>query len=306
MANLLINVVATHRSTNSYDLLLRVRAITKRLSAAQPLEIAVDNVGKRVLGLIHDAAEGGKVNLKSNSSNVNGTTSNDDVGTPSGSTIKEDVLDGIRELLDELDQADKQISEYASEQVYPGETILIVGASRTIQKFLLDAARRRKFNILLVENYPQEHEIAHQNIINGAVRDSEEPVSAQNRLKSFTAAGLSVTIISDAQAFAMMPLVSKVILSAQGIFSNGGCTLVCGSKGIASIAKLHHVPVLILGAIYRLNPSIPFDSSLMMERSEPSKNNPFRDGRFVEEIEVPHFELDYIPPELLSLYITNM
>ena len=298
--------MASCRPQNPGELLERVQIVARRLVEAQPREIAVGNIARRVLGLIRDASEGGKTGNQEHTS-VNAQPSSSEVADESSeSTIKEDTLDGIRELLDELDQADKQISEYSTEQIYPGETILIVGASPTVQKFLLDAARRRKFNVLLAENYPREHDVAHQNLLHGALRDSEAPASAQNRLRTLTAAGLSVTFITDSQIFAMMSLVSKIILSAQCIFSNGGCVTLSGSKSVTSIAKFYRVPVVVLSAIYRLSPSFPYDPKSLVERSNLNSDASFADAQMVQEIELSGFHVDYVSPELVSLYVTNM
>ena len=280
------------------------------LVQSQPFELTIGNVARRVLGLIRDAIDGGKDAIATNGvvtpfkqhANDSVVLSNEN----SESTVKEDVLDGVRELLDELDQADKQISEYSNEHVFPEETLLVCGGSRTIQRFLLDAAKRRKFRVFHVEGYPNEHISTHDVVTQGAVKGIDEELSVQNRLKALTAAGITVTVIPDAQMFAMMPLVTKVVLSAQGTFSNGGCLLPCGAKSIAASAKMHQKPVLVLAAIYRLCPAYPYDPNTLIEQGDPSANMAFDQGILLDNIRTTRYMRDYIPPDLVSLVATNM
>ena len=306
-ANLLISVVAAYRPGQAETLSQRMLVVCKKLVTALPAELVVSNIAHRVLGLVRDATESGKGEGESSSNEqIDGTSSETADEPQNDSTAKEDVLDGIRELLDELDQADKQISEYANEHVFPEETILVIGASLTVQKFLLDAAKRRKFKVFHVEGYPDDYEATHDIIMNGVIRDYDEPVSVQNRLRSLSAAGVSVTAITDSQVFAVMPLVNKVVLSAQGLFSNGGFLTRCGGKSLAKVAQFHRVPIIVLAPVYRLSPSFPYDPSKWVTSSIPSRNIAFQDGPLSEKVLTTAYEMDYAPPELASLFVTNM
>ena len=304
--------MANFRPKKAEDLLARVRDVSRRLIEAQPFELVIGNICRRILGLIRDGQEGSKqstVIVNDSIEHINGTSSKDgpsQTEPDAQSSVKEDVLDGIRELLDELDQADKQIAEYSIEHLLPEETVLIFGGSRTVQRFLLDAAKKRKFRVFVVEGYPNEHRAVHEAVTSGAIRDINEPSNNQNRLKSLTSASIQVTIIPDTQVFAVMPVVSKVILSAQGMFSNGSCVTSCGQKGIATAARHHHVPVLILGAMYRLSPTCPYDPRTLVEQGDPSASASYQDGKFLEDVQTPHYLRDYLSSEFVSLFVTNM
>jgi translation initiation factor eIF-2B subunit beta len=57
--------------------------------------------------------------------------------------------------------------------------------------------------------------------------------------------------------------------------------------------------------MYKLTPLYPFDPMKLNELLAPSSIMNFEDGDYPENLEaiVPAF--DYVPPEYLSLYITN-
>lgn len=266
----------------------------------------VDNIIRRTLGLIREASgPGGGADL---SRDLNGTAGKDQTagGEDSISTVKEDVLDGMRELLEELEQADKQISEYAPEHVYSGEAILTFTASLSVQKFLLDAAKRRKFSLIHVEGYPNEHQRTHDTILHGGKRSGSDGDDVVNRLKSLAVAGVEVVTVPDAAIYAIMARVNKVILPAQAVFSNGSFVASAGALAICKAAKLHGTPVFVLGAIYRLSPVYPFDKERFLDLGDSSRVIPYESGALVDEIEVVNPTKDLIEPDLVDLFVTNM
>lgn len=305
-AHLLINVVAEHKPKDAEDLLQHVRSIGRRLVTAQPRELTIGNVVRRVLGLIREASEEqSKEESQQHLRQTNGTERTSSSKKPI-SSIKEDVLDGMRELLDELDQADKQIAEYATDQIHPEEVVLTYGASLTVQKFLLDASKRRKFTVIQVEAYPNEYQGVHSTLIKGAVRNAEDNAGGEFRLKSLSAAGLNVICIPDAAVFTVMSKVHKVLLPAQAILSNGGCVVTAGARMVAEAAKLHRIPVLTLGAIYRLSPSFPYDSGNLISLGDPGKALSYGDGELMQDVEIVNATQEYLSPELIDIIVTNM
>ena len=56
-AYLLLRVVSACKTTDAARLIERVQSVGRRLVAAQPREMAVGNIVRRVLGLIRDEAE---------------------------------------------------------------------------------------------------------------------------------------------------------------------------------------------------------------------------------------------------------
>lgn len=309
------------------DLLERVRVLGRKIINAQPRELVIGNIVRRVLGLIREVIEPTtQADISSGlptpmpitpmvsllpatpqSFPMNGGNDGNKDDGPSGPLsmrdVRDDVINGLREMLDEIDQASEQIAGYASEHIHPQEVIMTYSSSLTVQKFLLAAAKRRKFTVIHVEGYPNLHEETYETIVNGATEEDED---SEGRLKTLTAAGINVIIVPDSAVFALMSRVNKVILPTNAVVSNGGFTALAGSRVIAQAAKAHRVPVIALAAVFKLSPLYPFDVEALVELGDAGKVLDYRDGDLVDKVETINPTTDYVPPELVALFVSNM
>lgn len=405
--HLLLRVVAAERIKDAQTLINRIRSVGRRLVAAQPREMAVGNVVRRILGVVREVAEedqdgseksfttlttptpgdteqrtqlsmsfsefspirGTTVpeNLHtqgllpaSAESNGGGSTSSMDVqqhrpplpafgtsfagqgpsvtslfnilqhpqgrsplGTPpirTSSTalehdretkekldIKAEVIDGIKELQEELEVVDSQIAESALDHIHSNEIILTHTSSQTVQKFLMTAARKRKFTVVHAEAYPNDHESTYATIVNGGKRgvgDSED--ATDERWKPLTSLGITVILIPDSAAFALMSRINKVILAPHTVLANGSLIAAAGAAAISQAAKAHRVPVVVLSGVYKLSPIYPFDSDELIEYGDPGKAVSFSEGEIMDKVDVVNPVYDYVDSELVDLYITNL
>lgn len=303
--------MAEYKPKDSLDLLNRIKTVGHRLNHAQPKELVVGNIVRRVLGLVREAVENSSGAKKSEDINgfVHDRQANvaakaaEAISLPS---IKEDVLDGIRELLEELEQADRQIADYSNEHIHSGEIILSYTSSLTIQIYLIDAAKRRKFTVIQVEGYPHSLQQTHETMLRGARKGYTQDDDGSNRLKSLAAAGIDVICVPDSAVCSLMPRVNKVILPAQGILSDGSFVSCAGSRVIARAAKLHRIPVIVLGAIYRLSPAFPFEPDDLVDFGQMEEIFPYEDSGAVENIQFVNPTQELVPSDLVSLFNTNM
>lgn len=220
--------------------------------------------------------------------------------------LKAEVVEGIQEILEELTQADDQIAGYALEHIHSNEVILTHTSSVTVQKFLLKAATKRKFTVIHAEAYPNNHEETHAAAVGNIRGDSDEDLGTEKFQKALTAAGITVILIPDSAVFALMSRVNKVILGTHVVLANGGLVAAAGAKAIAKAAKLHSTPVVALSGVYKLSPVYPFDMESLMENGDPSKVIGYDDGGFVDKVKIENPLFDYVPVELVNLYITNL
>ena len=102
-----------------------------------------------------------------------------------------------------------------------------------------------------------------------------------------------------------MSKVDKVIISSHAIMANGGLIANVGAYQIALAAKEHSIPVVVVSAMYKLTPMYPFDPMKLNELLAPSTILEFEDGDIPENIEAIVPAYDYVPPDLISLFITN-
>ncbi|KAF2200492.1 nagb/rpia/CoA transferase-like protein [Delitschia confertaspora ATCC 74209] len=219
--------------------------------------------------------------------------------------LKAEVLDGIRELQDELEQSDDLIAANALDHIHSNEIILTHTASTTVQKFLLAAARKRKFTVVHAEAYPNDHTATHATVLTGKKRYDEND-DAEDQWKPLTAAGITVVLIPDSHVFAIMSRVNKVILATHTVLANGGLVAAAGAHMIAKAAKVHQTPVVVVSGVYKLSPVYPFDVDELIEYGDAGNIVPYEDGDFVDKVDVDNPLYDYVPADLVDLYITNL
>ena len=233
----------------------------------------------------------------SNTARANLTTTKD---------LRAEIVEGIQEILEELKQADDQIAGYSLDFIHSNEIILTHTSSATVQKFLLKAAAKRKFTVIHAEAFPNDHDFTHATVIGQAKEDCDDESRPDSFQKSLTAAGITVILIPDSAVYALMSRVNKVILDTHIVLANGGSVAVAGAKVVAKAASMHRTPVIVLGAVYKLSPVYPFDIDHFMENGDPGGAVSYGDGDLVNKVEIENPLFDYIPPELVDLYITNL
>ena len=402
-AHLLLRVVNKSKWTDIGKLLERIRQVGKRLVEAQPREMVVGNIVRRVLGMIRDEAKEDRMEDASDSTSnsqvgsprrggrglptseateptfgsssplrfessdaraptdtndddllgsrsrpplmtshasyavLNGTNvqhsmfnllsaTNSPLSTPpntgspyakgvsatslavsiahSSKDLKAEIANGIEEIIDELDQVDDQIASYAQEHIHSNEVILTHSSSRSVQRFLLKAAEKRKFTVIVAESYPNDHESTHAAVSGNATAKAE--LSTGSFLKPLTAAGVTVILITDATIFAIMSRVNKVILATHAVIADGGLVAAAGARMIAKAARVHRTPVIVISGVYKLSPEYPFEFESLIEYGDPSKVVLYEDGALVDKLEIENPLYDYVPSELVDLYITNL
>lgn len=222
--------------------------------------------------------------------------------------LKAEIINGIEEIIDELMQVDEQIAAYALDHIHSNEIILTHSSSRTVQTFLLKAAEKRKFTVIHVESYPNDHEETHATVM-GSVQgdiDGGDEMSSDAFQKPLTKAGVTVILITDAAVFALMSRVNKVILATHVVIANGGLVAAAGARIIAKAAHKHRTPVIVLSGVYKLSPEYPYEVESLIEYGDTGKIINYEDGDLVEKLDVDNPLFDYVPPELVDLYITNL
>ncbi|KAI9798284.1 MAG: GCD complex subunit gcd7 [Piccolia ochrophora] len=221
--------------------------------------------------------------------------------------LKPEIIGGIEEILDELGQVDDQIAAYALEHIHSNEIILTHSSSTTVQKFLLKAATKRKFTVIHAESFPNDHEATHALVSGKAHKHADtETLQTESFQKPLIAAGITVILIPDSAVFALMSRVNKVILGTHAVLANGGLVAAAGARTIAKAARVHRTPVVVVSGVYKLSPVYPFDFDSLIEFGDASKVLEFEDGEMVDRVDVENPLFDYVPAELVDLYITNL
>lgn len=225
------------------------------------------------------------------------------LATLEGDDLRSEIMEAIQEIIQELKDADKAVSEEAAEHIHSNEIVMTYGPSNTIQRFLLEAARKRKFTLFHVEGYPNNHLETHQAIVG---KPAEDQPDQKTFTKTLAAAGVTVVVVPDSATFALMSRVNKVILDTHVVLANGGLVATAGAKAIAKAANYHKVPVVVVTPVFKLSPIYAFNFGELIEHGDPGAVLSYSEGHLLDKIEVENPLYDYVPPELVDLYITNL
>jgi len=287
------NIIAQDKWNNIRELMSRLRDEGARMMGAQPVEASIGNMIRRVLKIIreeHASArgkpeEGDQQDSLQKMLRAEGET--DDFTTPS-THLKGSIIEAINELMTELEGSADNIATQALEHIHSNEVILTVGRSRTVEAFLKRAAKKRKFHVIVVECAPffHGHELA----------------------ASLGKANIQTTVITDSAVFAMMSRVNKVIIGTHTVMANGGLKAVNGCHSIALAAKHHSVPLVVCAAMFKLSPQYlcDYDQDAFNKFVSPEQVLGYSCGEIVSQVQLVNPVFDYVPPELVTLFISNI
>ncbi|TNV78355.1 hypothetical protein FGO68_gene3293 [Halteria grandinella] len=200
--------------------------------------------------------------------------------------LKNNVLSAINNLREDIENVPEIIASQAKEHIHANDVILTYGrSSNVLIGFFQEAAKEMFFEVVVCESAP----------------------SYSGQLTAKTLAdkcGISTTLIPDAAVFALMSRVDKVIIGTHAIMANGGLVTHTGAYMLALAAQAHSVPVYVIGPMYKMTPLYPFDFLTFNELLSPKEIFTLGEHDKAENIEVVVPAYDYVPPELVSLYIT--
>jgi len=295
---LLRKLVESARWTTVDDLKKLVVDIGRLMIDAQPSETATANMVRRVLKIIREEYSRCTKGLPAQTDQENSLQKL--LLSPDGiSDVASDKQDNtnlsaselvalINEQISELEASADNIAAQALEHIHASEVILTAGKSRTVEAFLKKAAKKRKFQVIVVECAPFFH--------------------GHDLSLSLSQEGIDTTVITDSAVFAMMSRVNKVIIGTHTVMANGGLKAISGSHAIALAAKYYSVPLIVCAAQFKLSPQYlcSYDQESFNKFVSPHNVLPFSEGELLSKVQVYNPVFDYVPPELVTLFISNI
>ena len=122
--------------------------------------------------------------------------------------------------------------------------ILTFGGCRTVYLYLREAAKKRKFQVIVAEGSPG--------------------FSGQKLARELADAGVQTTLIADAAVFAIMARVNCCVVGAHAVLADGGMLGQAGLNMVALAASRHAVPFVVLTGLHKLCPLFPHDPEIAM------------------------------------------
>ncbi|OMJ86022.1 hypothetical protein SteCoe_12523 [Stentor coeruleus] len=257
-----------------------------------PLEISVVNIVRRVLHIIREEAYHRNIDLSSEIQRITTLTgffreTEAFALTVDYKDFRESVKNEVKNLYEEIETHEKSISDQASTHIFSNEIILTYGYSSTVLQFLCSAkSTGRNFEVLVGESAPL--------------------LTGHQMCKDLASKNIATTLITDSAIYALMSRVNKVIIGTRALMANGGLLTEAGKYGVCLAAQAHCVPVLVTCGLFKLSPLYPFDQDTFNEFLSPNTIADKPESQEVQYINYSVPAFDYIPPELVSLYITDV
>lgn len=113
---------------------------------------------------------------------------------------------------------------------------------------------------------------------------------------------IETTVIPDSAIFALMSRVNKVIIGTHSVLANGGLRATSGTYTVALAAKHFSVPVIVLCPLYKFSP-VHWQDAFNLVGSTMDVIPFHSSAAPVAKGYCPIF--DYVPPELVTLFISN-
>ncbi|KAJ3284015.1 Translation initiation factor eIF-2B subunit beta [Rhizoclosmatium sp. JEL0117] len=273
-AKVFLIVVRGSRWSTKEELIEIVAEKGRVLTQAQPNELAVGNITDRVIGLIREEHTA----LVNSGQELDANEYRD--------SLKTNVMDAIKELMDETESATTNIASRALEHIHSNEIIMTLGRSPAVEMFLKEASKLRKFQVIVAETSPG--------------------YDGQQMALSLSQSGIDTTLISDGSIFAVMSRVNKVILGTHAVLANGGLVAIAGTHVVAAAAKHHSTPVVVLMELYKMSSQFPFDADSYNQLVNPDTVFGFDDGNMIDKVDIINPSFDFVVPDLVNLFITNI
>jgi translation initiation factor eIF-2B subunit beta len=200
-------------------------------------------------------------------------------------SLKQMVIQGLNDLIDELETVEANIASQSLEYIHNNEVIMTIGKSNTVAQFLINAARKRQFQVIVAEAAPA--------------------YGGHQMVKTLSSAGIDTLLIPDAAVYALMARVNKVIIGCHAVTANGGLIAMAGSEMLAAAARHYSIPVCVVAGMYKLSPVYPENHDSFNLFGPPDSVLPF-DHRYIDRVSVTNPCFDYVPPLHVNLFVTNV
>ncbi|AMD22891.1 HHR122Cp [Eremothecium sinecaudum] len=314
---ILMRYVSAIRWSTTDELIQQIRTLGNRLEKAQPYEFSSGNVIRRILAMVRDEVEEHvRANAPATSATANAPAESlissmfnllqmpvdpqslqekrhHHQSNQAKTDLRQVIIQGVKDLIDEIKNIDDGIQQIAIDLIHDREILLTpTPDSKTVLRFLLKAKERnnRHFTVLVTEGFPNNTKVAHEFAKKLAQHDIE------------------TTIIPDSAVFALMSRVGKVIIGAKTVFTNGGAiSSTAGVSSTCECAREFKTPVFAVAGLYKLSPLYPFDIEKLVEIGGSQNVLPTTENnRIGNTMDTINPVADYIPPENIDIYITNI
>ncbi|KAG5510328.1 hypothetical protein JKF63_07656 [Porcisia hertigi] len=219
----------------------------------------------------------------------------------------QDALDAIDEFKRELEGMTEELCRRSTRQLHSSDTIITLGCSHTICRYLLEAAKAgHHFKVFILEGAPLPEEWT------------------QDFAEALRSCGITAQLLPDSSAYAVMSMCTKVLVGAENVLANGGMLAAIGTHVLCAAARHFAVPVLVATTTLKMSPYYPSDqlcTRLVRIARSGAQEMPWSTYGSPEDVWPSPFGVsvsdsgrgltihapvtEYVPPELITLFVTN-
>jgi len=201
-------------------------------------------------------------------------------------------------LIGELDRyleerivvADEVIKKHGVTKISNGDVILTYASSRVVQGIIMKAYDMGiKFKVILVDSRPK--------------------YEGKALLKRLIKHGLDCTYVLLTAISYIMKGVSKVLMGATAMLSNGAMVSRVGSAVVAMMANAHNVPVIVATETYKFTERVQLDSICFNELDDPDDlvtTETLKGWKEVPNLKLLNLAYDVTPIDYVQMVITEV
>ncbi|KAL8099189.1 hypothetical protein AgCh_031746 [Apium graveolens] len=216
--------------------------------------------------------------------------------TLSETEAKSTLLSDIDRFINEkIILADQVIVNYAVTKVRDGDVLLTYGSSSAVEMILLHAHELgRRFRVVIVDSRPK--------------------LEGRLLLRRLIGKGLNCTYTHINAVSYIMHEVTRVLLGASSVLSNGTVYSRVGTASVAMVAHAFRVPVLVCCEAYKFHERVQLDSICSNELGDPDAIsnvygrddlNYLKDWAKSENLQLLNLVYDATPSDYVSMIITD-
>mmetsp|Transcript_4327 Transcript_4327/g.7095 ORF Transcript_4327/g.7095 Transcript_4327/m.7095 type:complete len:532 (+) Transcript_4327:77-1672(+) len=166
---------------------------------------------------------------------------------------KEILLGKLQSFLEEkVLYAAENITRYVASAIREHDVILTFGSSPLIRKVLLSLSKVKQFRLVIIDARPLNEGLATLSALSTHVNCVYSPLSG------------AAAAMKDQQ-------VTRVLLGASSLQSNGSMLGPAGTAMVASLAKARQIPVIVAAESYKFNEKVQLDSIVYNEMGSASE-----------------------------------
>lgn len=203
---------------------------------------------------------------------------------------KKDIINIIDSFMTTINLATEQIASAAADRIRNGDVIMTYARSQSVEKAILLANETKKqFRVIVVDSAPK--------------------FEGKEMMARLSNAGIQCTYVMVNAISLMCREVTKFMVGAHGMFSNGVLMSRVGTASCAMVANYFNIPVIVCCETYKFSKKVQLKAITKNELADPRELIPkekYENWKQNKNLDVLNLVYDITPMEYIDMVITEM